>query len=299
MKIGIDFDGVMNDMIVTWVEWLNRDHKGYNVSPQDIVDWEMSKQYPALTREELYAPLNSPEFWDEVHIKPEAPEVIERLLAAGHEIYVVTSSQYNILSFKFDKCLFAHFPYLTKKNVIITYNKSLINVDLLLDDGVHNFKDFSGIKVVFDAPYNQKFEADYRVASWKEFYLLITQLTSKAIRPPRTRVHQFKAGRGMGKTAWLQEQIYNAEVPCYVIMPEQRYRHFCESYIERYHRLCPAKLYKVTDKPTPAAPARFFVDMPSTFPIASETFKLFKDIFVSRNYLIYVADFENTYWHAV
>jgi hypothetical protein len=82
-------------------------------------------------------------------------------------------------------------------------------------------------------------------------------------------------------------------------MPEQRYKHFCESYMERYHKLCPAKLYKFTDKPTPAAQVRFFVDMPSTFPITSETFEVFKDIFVSRNHLIYIADFENTYWHAV
>ena len=299
MKIGIDFDGVMNDMIATWIEWLNRDHTGYNVSPQDIVDWEMSKQYPTLTRDELYAPLSVPEFWDEVCIKHEAPEVVERLLADGHEVYVVTSSHYRILPFKLDKALFAHFPYFTKKNVIITYNKSLINVDLLLDDGIHNLRDFRGIKVLFDATYNQDYNADYRVASWKEFYILVSQLANKTLRPTFTRVHQFKAGRGMGKTAWLQEHIYNADSTCYVIMPEQRYKHFCDSYMERYHKVCPAKLYKFNERISPSSSARFFTDMPSTFPVESETFEYFKNIFISREYVLYVADFENTYWHAV
>lgn len=299
MKIGIDFDGVINNMLDTWVEWLNHKHN-YSVKTTDVTEWEISKQYPNLTKTELFEPLNTPEFWDEVTIKNEASEVVERLITEGHEIYIITSSHYNTLPYKLTKCLFAHFPYLSKENVIITYNKALIKVDMLFDDGVHNLKDFDGIKVLFDAPYNKTYDgADYRVASWKEFYILVTQLAYKAIRPPFTRVHQFKAGRGLGKTAWLQEQIYNADVPCYVIMPEQRYRHFCESYMERYHRVCPAKLYKFNEHSSPATTSRFFTDMPSTFPVKSETFDDFKNIFVNRNHLIYVADFENTYWHAV
>lgn len=299
MKIGIDFDGVMNNMLETWLNWLNTKH-GTSVKLDDVTEWELEKYFPNLSKTELFDPLNTPEFWDEVTIKHEAPEVIEQLINDGHEIYVITSSYFATLPYKLTKCLFAHFPYLTKENVVITYNKSLIKVDLLLDDGEHNFKDFFGIRVIFDAPYNRDSKrADYRVYSWKEFYILICGITSSRIRPPHTRVRQFKSGRGGGKTAWLHEQIYNADSPCYVIMDERRYRHFCESYMERYHRVCPARLYNFEDHPSYVTDANFFVDMPSMFAFKSDEFDAFRKFFVSREYLVYVADFENTMWHTV
>ena len=298
MKIGIDFDGVMNNMLETWVEWLNKEH-GTEVKVEDVTEWELAKKFPGLTKSELFKPLNTPEFWDEVTIKHEAPEVVEKLIAEGHEIYVITSTHYKILPYKFKRSLFAHFPYLTKENLIVTYNKSLIKVDLLLDDGAHNLKDFEGIKVVFDTPYNRDFEGDYRVATWKEFYVLVSGLVRGNIFNTPDRVKIFKAGRGGGKTAWLHQQIFNAEGPCYVIMDDTRYRHFCESYMERYHRVCPARLYKFNEHVSPASSASFFVDMPSMFPVKSDTFTYFRNIFLAREYTIYVADFENTFWHTV
>lgn len=176
MVIGIDFDGTINDMLITWTEWLNRKH-GTSVQLSDIVEWELEKVFPTLSKRELFEPLNTPEYWDEVPIKPGAVEVIEKLISEGDEIYIITSSHYRTLPYKLDKCLFAHFPFLKKENIIITYNKSLINCDLLLDDAEHNLVKFKGIKVVFDAPYNKNTSvADFRVASWEDFYELISEL---------------------------------------------------------------------------------------------------------------------------
>ena len=298
MKLGIDFDGVMNNMLETWVEWLNKEH-GTHVKVEDVTEWELAKQFPYLTKSELFKPLNTPEFWDEVTIKHEAPEVVEKLIAEGHEVYVITSTHYKILPYKFKRSLFAHFPYLTKENLIVTYNKALINVDLLLDDGVHNLKDFRGVKVVFDATYNRAFEGDYRVGSWKEFYILVQELTlGRFARPPFARIHKFNASRGGGKTAWLHQMIKDSEhVPCYVIMPEVQYNNFCRSYLERFGKVCHAKLYKDEGHIDPLA--RFFVDMPSTFGFNTSYFEKFKTIYLARNHLIFVADFENVHWHTV
>ena len=303
MVIGIDFDGTINNMLETWVEWLNRKH-GYHVQASDITEWELAKQYPFLDKAELFEPLNTPEFWDEVAIKPDAPEVVERLIHEGHKIYVITSSHYKTLPYKLKRCLFAHFPFLNKEDVIITYNKSLIRCDLMLDDAEHNFKDFFGTRVIFDAPYNRDCTcADYRVASWKEFYMLISELEHRTIRPPFSRVHQFKAGRGMGKTAWLHQMIYDSvhseyTSPCYVISrTKSEFDHFCRSYRERFGEVCPARFFEANQGIE--ASARVFVDMPSYFPVKSEAFELFKNEFNSRNHLIFIADFENTYWNAI
>lgn len=176
MVIGLDFDGVMNCMLETWLEWLNTRH-GLAVKFKDVKNWELEKCYTTLTKDELYAPLHFADFWSEVKIQENAPEVIERLIQEGHQVYVITSTHYDILSAKFKNCLLKHFPFIKKENIIITYNKSLINCDLLLDDAEHNLVNFHGIKVIFDAPYNKNASiADFRVTSWEDFYELISEL---------------------------------------------------------------------------------------------------------------------------
>jgi 5'(3')-deoxyribonucleotidase len=307
MKIGIDFDGVINNLLDTWVEWLNRYYHEPKITVEDIKQWHFRKYFPELTEEDFLAPLFVPEFWDEVTIKPDAPEVIERLLAEGHKVYIVTSSHYMSLPHKLPKCLFAKFPFLTEKNVITVYDKSLINVDLLLDDAEHNLKDFTGIRVLFDASYNKFCTVmDYRISSWKEFYILVSELSQSLRRPPYSRIHQYKADRGMGKTAWLHQMIYDSvhgdsadtKVPCYLIAPTQaEFERFCRSYRERFSEVCPAKLFELNQRLENNA--RLFVDMPSLLPIKSEAFTAFKCEFNSREHLMFIADFENTHWHAV
>ena len=181
MIIGLDFDGTINNMLDTWVEWLNKKHNTV-VKLEDIIDWELAKVFPTLTKSEIFEPLNTPEFWYHVTIKPGTIEVVEKLIQDGHEVYIVTSSHYRTLTAKLDNCLFAHFPFLKKENVIITYNKSLIKCDILLDDGEHNFINFKGIKVLFDAPYNINSTVhDFRVTSWKDFYELVNELKNTGI----------------------------------------------------------------------------------------------------------------------
>ena len=176
MIIGIDFDGTINNMLETWVEWLNKKH-GTSVLVENITDWELIKAFPGLTKRELFESLNTPEFWYEVTIKPGAVKVIKKLIEDGHQVYIVTSSHYITLPSKLDNCLFAHLPFLKKENVIITYNKSLINCDILLDDAEHNLINFQGIKVLFDASYNKYSTVhDFRVNSWEDFYELINEL---------------------------------------------------------------------------------------------------------------------------
>jgi len=176
MVIGLDFDGTINNMLDTWVEWLNKKH-GTDVKVSDITDWELAKAFPDLSKRELFEPLNTPEFWYYVTIKPGAVEIIEKLIQDGHKIYIVTSSHYRTLPAKLDNCLFAHLPFLKKEDIIITYDKSLIKCDILLDDAEHNLINFRGIKVLFNALYNKNSTVqDFRVTSWEDFYELVNEL---------------------------------------------------------------------------------------------------------------------------
>jgi 5'(3')-deoxyribonucleotidase len=176
MIIGLDFDGTINNMLETWIDWLNQRH-GTTVKIEDVVEWELTKVFPTVSKKDLFAPLSDPDYWSAVTFKPNAVKVIKKLIDEGHEIYIVTSSHYRTLPPKIDKCLLAYLPFIKKENIIITYNKALINCDVLLDDAEHNLINFKGIKVLFDAPYNKKSTvADFRITSWEDFYELVTEL---------------------------------------------------------------------------------------------------------------------------
>lgn len=176
MIIGIDFDDVVTNTLDVWIDWLNNKHN-LSVTHSEIDSWKLVDFFPTLTKAELYEPLNTPEFWDEVSIKPGAQEVIGKLIEEGHQIYIITSSYYETLPYKFNRCLFKHFPNLTKENIIICYNKSLIKADMLMDDGEHNLRNFSGIKIIFDMPHNQDCKsADFRISNWQEFYNLVSAI---------------------------------------------------------------------------------------------------------------------------
>jgi 5'(3')-deoxyribonucleotidase len=176
MIIGIDFDDVISNTLDMWVKWLNHTHN-LKVKLDDITSWKLSDFFPTLSKAELYEPLNTPEFWDTVSIRPGAQDLIQKLIADGHQVYIITSSHYETLPYKLSRCLFANFPYLTKENIIIAYNKSLIKTDILIDDGEHNLKDFAGIKVIFDMPHNQDCKiADFRVITWDDIDILLNNL---------------------------------------------------------------------------------------------------------------------------
>lgn len=77
MIIGLDFDGTINNMLDTWVECLNKKYET-RVKVSDITNWELAKVFPTLSKSELFEPLNTPEFWRSVTIKPDAVEVVLR-----------------------------------------------------------------------------------------------------------------------------------------------------------------------------------------------------------------------------
>jgi 5'(3')-deoxyribonucleotidase len=86
----------------------------------------------------------------------------------GYEIFIVTDP-FTRMAFKskYD-WLQENFPFIDKKNYIFTANKSSIGLDFLIDDGIHNLEVFSGIPLLYDAPYNRKSEKFFRVKNWQD-----------------------------------------------------------------------------------------------------------------------------------
>ena len=187
MRIGVDLDGVLNDV----AEWhfacgskFCLEHNiniGFNPK-----GYYMEEQFN-LTREENI------EFWRQyifdlliaIPIRPYASEVIHKLRKDGHKIIILSARDNQFLTHQYSGMIDYYVKaWLNKYNIeydeiiINTNNKRekclSIGLDLMIEDKASNVNDISKIipVMVFDAPYNQGCTGKnvIRVYSWYQIY---------------------------------------------------------------------------------------------------------------------------------
>lgn len=154
LTILVDMDDTIESLASAWVDYLNARH-GTTTKLTDITSWDISKAFPTLTNEQVYAPLFEDDFWDWVKPIDGASEVLQKLIADGHKVLIVTTSNYHTLASKMERVLFKYFPFLTWNDVIITSHKQLVNGDILIDDGIHNLEGGNYFKILMTAHHNK------------------------------------------------------------------------------------------------------------------------------------------------
>jgi 5'(3')-deoxyribonucleotidase len=83
-----------------------------------------------------------------------------------------------------EELLQKHFPFIPKKNLIRIHNKSLLNVDVFIEDKLDNLKSTFADRICFNQPWNIDDDADYvysisRIHHWGEITNIINNLERK------------------------------------------------------------------------------------------------------------------------
>lgn len=179
MVILVDMDDTIEQLLEAWIREVNQRY-GYSVTYDEIRSWDVTAAFPGLTREQVYAIPMEPGFWKTVEPIPGASEALQRLIRAGHQIYIVTATEFEVVPEKMNHLLFRYFPFLRRDQVIITSRKQLIRGDVLIDDGVHNLENGDYHKILMTAPHNRDYDAAangmIRVNSWAEIEPVIAGL---------------------------------------------------------------------------------------------------------------------------
>lgn len=181
MTIITDMDDVLINLLDAWIRILNKRYNR-NVKHEDIKQWDMHVAFPGLSDKELFGILNEEEFWDEVCPFYDAVFYLKKLKDEGHKIVVATASHYRTIMHKLDKAFFPYFTYLDWKDIIMINDKSLLKGDIIIDDNPDNIKNFDGLKLLRDAPYNQNTpldDYDFRVHNFEETYEIIKEINRK------------------------------------------------------------------------------------------------------------------------
>ena len=182
LTILVDMDDTIENLCETWVEFLNETH-GTTVHKDDIHDWDMSKAFPTIEKQQVYDPLFNENMWKRVTPLPGAVEYLKRLIDDGHKVVIVTASHQNTVAMKLNNVLFRYFPYLTTSDVIITSQKQLVCGDVMIDDAPHNLVGGNYYGILVTAPHNRAYDAEstgfVRADTWEQIYDIVCDYARK------------------------------------------------------------------------------------------------------------------------
>lgn len=167
IKIGIDFDNILNNLNECWLQRYNNDYND-NLTIEDIKSWDVHKY--TKNGEEIYTYLTE-DLFASLSPLPHSIEVTEKL-QRKHELFVVTATFPENMKVKME-WLEKYFPHIPYDNVFICQRKDLVNVDLLIDDAPFNILDFPGKTIVMDYAWNRNVKKGVRVKNWLEIYDLL------------------------------------------------------------------------------------------------------------------------------
>jgi uncharacterized HAD superfamily protein len=182
MKIAIDIDGVLLDIVVNFCEIFNKKH-GTSYIKKDITNWEFFNDWNLSEEEafeiffQIYEDTMSVPFIDET-----APDYMEEL-NRNHEVFILSAraSQYRSQIIEKLKLhgirkgeqyikliLVHHKPYASKQDY---------EFDVYVDDNPHLAEAIKSMKdrylLLYDQPWNQNFLCEnniIRVYNWKDVY---------------------------------------------------------------------------------------------------------------------------------
>jgi len=167
MKIGVDIDGVVCDLITTVCQRIN-DKYEVMYTPDDIQEWHQPLCINGLTLEQAvrdtllddnYRPRPYPDAW----------MGLKTLLYRRHSLVFITSRK-DSADIKKTTALWCmmHSPPRVDIPIIHTNNKSEVPVDILIEDNIDTAKDFAETGrhvIVMVRPWNEKYAWD------KDLYL--------------------------------------------------------------------------------------------------------------------------------
>lgn len=175
----VDIDDTIEDLCGAWCRWLNERY-GTFVKHEDITDWDVSKFFPSLTKEQVYEPLHDDDFWYTIEPLPGAIKYLEMMLNDGFNVYLCTSTDYRNVKPKYEAIIQRYFPFIDWRKIIVAHNKQMIKADFLIDDGTHNLEGGDYHKILMSAPHNKSYNAELndmiRVNSWEEVYNTVKRI---------------------------------------------------------------------------------------------------------------------------
>lgn len=182
LKIAIDFDEVLFPTLSKVLEIYNKNHNT-NIELSQITTYNLYDSLPTEIADELVGMFVGEIVYSGLQPYKGSVRAVKSLIEHGHEVYVATATDVRNLGWK-EELLRKYFPFIPKDNLIRIYNKSLLDVDVIIDDKIDNLMHTFADRVCFNQPWNVDENKDYvygiyRIHHWGEINNLINEIERK------------------------------------------------------------------------------------------------------------------------
>lgn len=168
--IAVDMDDTICHLVKRAIYHNNNDFPTHLLRYEDMLDWDTDHlRHPESTQEIFYG---RPGLYEELELFDEHVVGEMEKLHNAYDVIIVTAAQPKTVIEKWN-WLQKHMPFIPIENFFPCKRKSLINYDLLIDDGVHNLVPAlqEGRKVLcIPHPWNLKAREQYAfplLTTWK------------------------------------------------------------------------------------------------------------------------------------
>lgn len=179
LKIVIDFDDTLFPTSERVIEVYNKRHNT-KLDFAQITNYNLYDNFEAEVTDELIELFVEKCVYDSLQPYKGAVRTVKSLIEQGHEVYVATATDVRNMEWK-EELLQKHFPFIPKKNLIRIHNKSLLNVDVMIEDKLENLKSTFAERICFNQHWNIDDDADYvysifRTHHWGEINNIINEI---------------------------------------------------------------------------------------------------------------------------
>lgn len=182
MIIAIDFDSTLFPTMERVIEIYNKRHST-NMTLSQHTAYNFYEHFSSDVADELISIFVEKDAYENLQPYKGAVRAVKFLVEQGHEVYIATASDIRNMEWK-EELIQKHFPFIPKNNLIRIYNKSMLNVDVLIEDNLNNLKSTLTERVCFSQPWNMDNGADYvygiyRIHQWSEIINIIQDIERK------------------------------------------------------------------------------------------------------------------------
>ena len=175
----VDCDNVLNNLQETVIKVFN-DRYGTSYTLGDFTKYNISECISKEDAIKMYAIYNEPGIYDAVKPLPGAQNDLQKLIRAGHDIYVVTHSAPSIFAEKVEWIKY-WFPFVDESHIISMEHKWLFRADIMIEDNLDNLLGgYHYDRICFDFPWNRDVRDEvygiHRVFDWDDAFNTINKI---------------------------------------------------------------------------------------------------------------------------
>ena len=179
MIICVDIDNCLNNLVERTLEVYNS-QTGKNIQMSDITTYNFYDCLPKEDADGIIALFKEKELWDSLKPLPYSQEILKKLIKQGHKVLLATATDPINFAWKCD-WVSRYFGFIPTDNIIRIMDKSLLRIDVMVDDYLNNLTNNICERVCLNYSWNQSPSKDYafdikRVYSWNDVENIINNI---------------------------------------------------------------------------------------------------------------------------